>query len=75
MPHPPIRGSPPHTALAPNHLTHAKDTDQTGKPAAPEPGDLHAAKRLTDAAAVRAESAIWHYSPIRIGSAAIAAAK
>jgi hypothetical protein len=31
---------------------------QTGKPTAPEPGDLHAARRLTDAVADRADSAI-----------------
>ena len=31
---------------------------QTGKPTTPEPGDLHAAGRLTDAVADRAESAL-----------------
>jgi hypothetical protein len=32
---------------------------QTGKPTAPEPGDLHAASRLTDAVTDRAERAVW----------------
>jgi hypothetical protein len=37
---------------------------QTGKPTAPEPGDLHAARRLTGAVADRAESAIYRLEGI-----------
>jgi hypothetical protein len=40
-----------------DHLTDAKNTDQAGKPTAPEPGDLHAAGRPINATVGRTQSA------------------
>jgi hypothetical protein len=38
--------------------SHMESPATDGQPTAPEPGDLHAARRFTDAVADRAESAI-----------------